>query len=181
MLNRRAGLLVDFVSSRPQRSITLTLEMFGGLYKVQIPYSAKDVDQMGRLLFKKVRFNGFGGTVCTEERQYAGRIVFAGFIDGFQVEKTPPSRIESCEIHEIQQVDYDLDQMVRTRGGGTCAGKFPASIAQRLAHRNEHPDLTPREVAVLRMLPDGNSSQMIGDEPDIFLGMVKSHVRNMRK
>lgn len=62
-------------------------------------------------------------------------------------------------------------------GGGTY---FPAGIQAKLQKRKEQPELTPREMEVLKLLADGNSNKDIADLLQISLGTAKLHVGNIR-
>ena len=76
-----------------------------------------------------------------------------------------------------QDAEDVMEAIREVAGGGTF---FPASIAQRLEECKLHAHLTPREMDVLRLLPDGNSNKMIADKLGISLPMVKFHVGNIR-
>lgn len=59
------------------------------------------------------------------------------------------------------------------------AGKFflPPEVAAKLAGRQPAIDLTPRELAVLRLLAEGKSNKAVGEALAIAEVTVKSHVR----
>ncbi|MDZ8117481.1 response regulator transcription factor [Pontiella agarivorans] len=62
--------------------------------------------------------------------------------------------------------------------GGTY---FPAQIATKLNNRLKQPDLTKREMQVLKLLAEGNSNKEIGDILSISLATVKLHIANLRE
>ena len=53
---------------------------------------------------------------------------------------------------------------------------MPAVVAERLAQRLRSPDLTPRELEVLRLIAAGNSNKAIASCLAIEVGTVKLHV-----
>jgi two-component system, NarL family, response regulator len=61
------------------------------------------------------------------------------------------------------------------------AGKkyFPPEIARQLAERAKHPELTARELDVLREIAKGRSNKEIGNALGITEGTVKLHVKNL--
>ncbi|QBG46846.1 response regulator transcription factor [Verrucomicrobia bacterium S94] len=61
--------------------------------------------------------------------------------------------------------------------GGTY---FPPQISAKLDNRLKQPDLTRREMEVLKLLADGNSNKEIGDVLNISLATVKLHIANLR-
>ncbi len=56
---------------------------------------------------------------------------------------------------------------------------IPAQIAARLAERVTMPDLTERELDVLRLIVDGKSNREIGQALNITEGTVKAHVNSI--
>jgi two-component system NarL family response regulator len=58
-------------------------------------------------------------------------------------------------------------------GGERC---IPPEIAGRLAARLRHPDLSPREVQILRQLANGASNQEMADRLGVSLGTIKNQV-----
>ena len=117
------GRLVEMVISKSLQSITFSLEMYGGLYKVHIPYRPEELDRLAKLKFSRVRFNAVLGTVFNEERQYTGRIFFASSADDLQPIGAPQIEGELLEIHELLRINSNQDRMVRTRGTVTHVGK----------------------------------------------------------
>jgi two-component system NarL family response regulator len=61
------------------------------------------------------------------------------------------------------------------------AGKtrIPAVVAQRLAERMRGPELTSREMDVLRLIVAGNSNKEIGGALHISEATVKTHINNL--
>ena len=57
--------------------------------------------------------------------------------------------------------------------------RIPAQIAARLAERVTMPDLTERELDVLRLIVDGKSNREIGQALNITEGTVKAHVNSV--
>lgn len=76
---------------------------------------------------------------------------------------------------EVEDVMEAIHEVV---GGGTY---FPASIAAKLARREEQENLTPREHEILTLLAAGNSNKEIADQLDIALATVKLHIANLRE
>jgi len=57
--------------------------------------------------------------------------------------------------------------------------RIPPNVATRLAERMSIPELTPREMEVLRLVTEGKSNQEIGLTLYITEGTVKSHVNSI--
>jgi DNA-binding NarL/FixJ family response regulator len=57
--------------------------------------------------------------------------------------------------------------------------RVPEPIAERLAERVPHTELSPRELDVLRLVAQGTSNKLIADRLGITEGTVKSHVSNI--
>jgi two-component system NarL family response regulator len=57
--------------------------------------------------------------------------------------------------------------------------RIPAVVAQRLAERMGGPDLTTRELEVLRLIVAGNSNKEIGNQLHISEATVKTHINNL--
>jgi DNA-binding NarL/FixJ family response regulator len=56
---------------------------------------------------------------------------------------------------------------------------FPPEITRQLAEHARHPELSPREVEVLRLIAQGRSNKEIGNALGIVEGTVKIHVKNI--
>jgi two-component system NarL family response regulator len=61
------------------------------------------------------------------------------------------------------------------------AGKsrIPPAVAERLANRMGGPELTARELDVLRLIVHGNSNKEIGEGLHISEATVKTHINNI--
>ena len=57
--------------------------------------------------------------------------------------------------------------------------RIPPVVAQRLAERMGGPDLTTRELEVLRLIVAGNSNKEIGNQLHISEATVKTHINNL--
>jgi two-component system NarL family response regulator len=57
--------------------------------------------------------------------------------------------------------------------------RIPPVVAQRLAERMGGPDLTTRELEVLRLIVAGNSNKEIGNHLHISEATVKTHINNL--
>jgi len=71
-----------------------------------------------------------------------------------------------------------LDAIRRVHSGETC---IPPRISQKLVEKMNHPELTEREVEILRLIADGESNKAIGDKLGITEGTVKTHVKGLLK
>ena len=71
----------------------------------------------------------------------------------------------------------DLTDAIRAVHAGKS--KIPAAIAQRLAERVSGPDLTPREMDVLRLIVAGRSNKEIGRDLFISEATVKTHINSL--
>lgn len=58
---------------------------------------------------------------------------------------------------------------------------FPARMAEKLASRKDKPELTPRELEVLKSLAEGRSNQEIMDALHISIPTVKMHIAHLRE
>lgn len=71
-----------------------------------------------------------------------------------------------------------LDAIRRVHGGETC---IPPRITQKLVEKMNHPELTKREVEILRLVAEGESNKTIGNKLGIAEGTVKIHVKGLLK
>lgn len=71
----------------------------------------------------------------------------------------------------------DLMDAIRAVHAGRT--RVPAAIAQRLADRMGGPDLTPREMDVLKLIVGGRSNKDIGRELFISEATVKTHINSL--
>ncbi len=71
----------------------------------------------------------------------------------------------------------DLMDAIRAVHAGRS--RIPAAIAQRLADRMGGPDLTPREMDVLKLIVGGRSNKEIGRELFISEATVKTHINSL--
>ncbi len=84
-----------------------------------------------------------------------------------------PDRVQSYrDLHE--HTWPELIAAIRTvHEGGQC---IPAEIASKMAERIRHPELTPREVDVLKLAASGLSNKQIADRLKVAESTVKHHV-----
>ncbi len=71
----------------------------------------------------------------------------------------------------------DLMDAIRTVHVGRS--RIPATVAQRLADRLGGPDLTARELAVLKLIVSGKSNKEIGRDLFISEATVKTHINSL--
>ena len=71
----------------------------------------------------------------------------------------------------------DLMDAIRTVHAGKS--RIPAAVAQRLADRMIGPDLTARELDVLKLIVAGKSNKEIGQDLFISEATVKTHINNL--
>ncbi len=71
----------------------------------------------------------------------------------------------------------DLMDAIRTVHAGKS--RIPAAVAQRLADRMVGPELTVRELDVLKLIVAGKSNKEIGQELFISEATVKTHINNL--
>lgn len=72
--------------------------------------------------------------------------------------------------------DELMDAIRAVHAGKT---RIPPVVAQRLAERMGGPDLTAREVDVLRLIVAGKSNKEIGNDLHISEATVKTHINNL--
>ncbi len=71
----------------------------------------------------------------------------------------------------------DLMDAIRTVHAGKT--RIPAAVAQRLADRMAGPELTPRELDVLKLIVAGNSNKEIAGRLFISEATVKTHINSL--
>ena len=69
-----------------------------------------------------------------------------------------------------------VESIRAVHAGKTC---IPASIAAKLANRSATPDLTPRELDVLRLIVDGKSNREASMVLYVSEETVKSHIKSI--
>ena len=63
--------------------------------------------------------------------------------------------------------------------GNRVVGVFGQVVNEGPPETNAHPDLTPRQAEILRMLEHGRSTRQIADELHLSLETVRNHVRHL--
>ncbi|MBV8071705.1 MAG: response regulator transcription factor, partial [Acidobacteriaceae bacterium] len=71
----------------------------------------------------------------------------------------------------------ELMDAIRTVHAGRT--RIPAAVAQRLAERMGGPNLTARELEVLKLIVAGRSNKEIGSDLSISEATVKSHINSI--
>jgi DNA-binding NarL/FixJ family response regulator len=71
-----------------------------------------------------------------------------------------------------------LDAIRRVHHGETC---IPPRISQKLVEKMNHPELTERELEILKLVAQGDSNKIIGDKLGITEGTVKAHAKALFK
>jgi DNA-binding NarL/FixJ family response regulator len=69
-----------------------------------------------------------------------------------------------------------LDAIRRVHRGETS---IPPSIGQKLVEKMNRPELTERELEILKLIAEGRSNKEIGDHLGITEGTVKTHVKSV--
>jgi DNA-binding NarL/FixJ family response regulator len=69
-----------------------------------------------------------------------------------------------------------LDAIRRVHQGETS---IPPRISQKLVEKMNRPELTSREVEILKIIAEGNSNKAIGERLGITEGTVKTHVKSI--
>ena len=99
-------------------------------------------------------------------------IVISTFNGGDDILRSLEAGAKSYLTKSVQR--EELIGAIRAIASG---GKYmPAVVADRLAQRLRSPDLTPRELEVLRLIAAGNSNKEIAGCLAIEVGTVKLHV-----
>lgn len=128
------------------------------------------------------RLPGEDGISCTQrilaEYPEAKIILFSVFEAEEDIWNAVQAGVKGYLSKNARDVEDVMEAIHEVAAGETF---FPASIAQRLEQWKRQAHLTPREMDVLRLLPEGNSNKMIADELGISLPMVKFHVGNIRE
>ena len=71
-----------------------------------------------------------------------------------------------------------LDTIRQVQGGKTC---IPSRIGQKLVENMSRPVLSARELDILKLVAEGKSNKVIGDQLGIAEGTVKTHVKSLLK
>lgn len=71
----------------------------------------------------------------------------------------------------------ELVDAIRTVHAGEC--RIPPNVASRLAARVGRPEITPREIEVLKFVAKGKSNKEIAQHLDITEDTVKGHLKNV--
>lgn len=71
----------------------------------------------------------------------------------------------------------ELVDAIRTVHAGEC--RIPPNVASRLAARVGRPELTPREIEVLKFVAKGKSNKEIAQHLDITEDTVKGHLKSV--
>jgi two-component system NarL family response regulator len=69
-----------------------------------------------------------------------------------------------------------LETIREVQRGKTC---IPPRIGQKFLDKMQHPTLTGRELAIVKLVAEGKSNKAIGDELGITEGTVKTHVKSV--
>ena len=69
-----------------------------------------------------------------------------------------------------------LETIRQVYRGKTC---IPPSVGQKLVDNMSRPELSARELDVLKLVSEGESNKIIGDQLGITEGTVKTHVKSM--
>jgi len=69
-----------------------------------------------------------------------------------------------------------LETIRQVHRGKTC---IPPSVGQKLVDNMSRPELSARELDVLKLVSEGESNKTIGDQLGITEGTVKTHVKSM--
>ena len=69
-----------------------------------------------------------------------------------------------------------LETIRQVHRGKTC---IPPSVGQKLVDNMSRPELSARELEVLKLVSEGESNKIIGDQLGITEGTVKTHVKSM--
>ncbi|HTQ50524.1 MAG TPA: response regulator transcription factor [Candidatus Acidoferrales bacterium] len=69
-----------------------------------------------------------------------------------------------------------LETIRQVHCGKTC---IPPRIGQKLAENMSRPALSSRELEVLKLISEGESNKIIGDQLGIAEGTVKTHVKSL--
>lgn len=128
------------------------------------------------------RMHGEDGISCTrrilKEFPDAKVILFSVFEAEEDIWNAVQAGVKGYLSKNAGDVEDVLEAIQEVAAGGTF---FPASIAQCLEDRKHKSHLTPREMEVLKLLPEGNSNKMIADQLGISESMVKYFVNSLRK
>jgi two-component system, NarL family, response regulator len=71
-----------------------------------------------------------------------------------------------------------LETIRQVQGGKTC---IPPRIGQKLVENMSRPELSVRELDILKLVAEGKSNKAIGDQLGIAEGTVKTHVKSLLK
>lgn len=126
-----------------------------------------------------LRMSGMNGIETTAElRRQFGEVrvvVLTSFGTEESVGRAVEAGARACVLKEMP-----LDRMLEAiRAVYAGQSYFPPEVARQLAERARHPELTPREFDVLRLIALGRSNKEIGNTLGIVEGTVKLHVKSI--
>ncbi|HVS35680.1 MAG TPA: response regulator transcription factor [Gemmataceae bacterium] len=110
------------------------------------------------------------------ERYLLARVIVLTTYDGD--EEIYQSFHAGAKAYLLKDVTLEelADCIEKVHGGQTCV---PPPVAAKLAERTASPELTEREVDVLRRIVAGRSNKEIAADLDITEGTVKTHVNHI--
>ncbi|MGJ8639689.1 MAG: response regulator [Opitutaceae bacterium] len=128
------------------------------------------------------RMPGQSGVDCTREilaSDGAAKVVlFSAFESEEEVWRAVEAGVKGYLNKNASEGEELLEAIHEVARGRTF---FPARIALKLAQRKAKPDLSERELQVLRELAKGSSNQEIVDALGVAMPTIKTHITNIRK
>jgi len=104
------------------------------------------------------------------------RVIVITTYDGDEdIYRALQSGAQAYLLKDISQ--EELVKVIRTVHAGGCC--IPPNVATRLAARISRPEMTPREIEVLRLIVKGKSNKEIGGELFITEETVKGHLKSI--
>lgn len=125
---------------------------------------------------------GDNGVVVTEkilEEFPASNIILLSVFDSEEdIWKAVQAGVRGYLTKTAGDVDELIHAVKTVVGGGFF---FPEAIARKLKERRSQPDLSPREMDILKLLADGNTNKEMAGILAISSETVKDHLSNLRE
>ena len=120
--------------------------------------------------------NGVEATVAIRSEFPDARIVVLTTYDGDEnIYRALQAGARAYLLKDIPRNEF-LDDIRAVQSGRYC---IPPGVAERLAQRMPHPDLSSRELEVLKLIVEGMSNKEIASALSVTESTVKNHVNSI--
>lgn len=131
------------------------------------------------LVLMDLRMPGMSGveaTVAMRERFPEARIIVLTTYDGDEnIYRALQAGARAYLLKDIPRNEF-LEDIRAVHSGAYC---IPPAVAARLAQRMPHPDLSSRELEVLKLIVEGMSNKEIASALSVTESTIKNHVNSI--